>query len=87
MFTIPLFGRSSALAVFLVAMVSLVQGQTPPPEGPEAVKAIMAGAGTHFDPLMAQVFLRCSDEFREITGRIPEENMPPDPLQESRSDT
>ncbi len=42
MFTIPLFGRSSALAVFLVAMVSLVQGQTPPPEGPEAVKATMA---------------------------------------------
>ena len=39
------------------------------------------------DPLLAQVFLRCSDEFREITGRIPEENMPPDPLQESRSDT
>jgi response regulator RpfG family c-di-GMP phosphodiesterase len=51
------------------------------------VKAIMAGAGTHFDPLLAQVFLRCSDEFREITGRIPEENMPPDPLQKSRSDT
>lgn len=42
MFTLPLFGRSSALPVFLVAMVSLVQGQAPPPESPEAVKAAMA---------------------------------------------
>lgn len=42
MFTIPLLGRYSALAIFLVAMVSLVQGQAPPPESPEAVKAAMA---------------------------------------------
>jgi PAS domain S-box-containing protein len=83
---IPLLARITAIADAYDALISR-RPYKEPVSHEEAVEAIRAGAGTHFDPRLVEVFLRCSNEFREIISRIPEENMPPDPLQESRSDT
>ena len=36
----------------------------------EAVRRITRDRGTHFDPVLVDVFLRCHREFAEIRGRL-----------------
>jgi putative two-component system response regulator len=36
----------------------------------EAVRRIVRDRGTHFDPVLVDVFLRCHREFAEIRGRL-----------------
>ena len=36
----------------------------------EAVRRIARDRGTHFDPVLVDVFLRCHREFAEIRGRL-----------------
>jgi putative two-component system response regulator len=60
---IPLQGRIMAVADVYDALISERPYKKPfPPE--EAVRIIMEDAGTHFDPLIAQVFYEIREDFR-----------------------
>ncbi len=62
---IPLEGRVMAFADVYDALTSWRPYRKPYSHG-EAVKIIRAGAGSHFDPSLMEVFLRVEGEFRHI---------------------
>lgn len=62
---IPLAGRVMAIADVYDALIS--KRVYKPPFGHEkALKIIVEGSGTHFDPELVEIFLEISDEFRNI---------------------
>ncbi len=65
---IPISGRLMAVADVYDALISLRVYKLPIPH-PEAVKIMVEGKGTHFDPDMADAFLENADEFLQIAKR------------------
>ncbi|MDX9820453.1 MAG: two-component system response regulator [Syntrophales bacterium] len=65
---IPISGRLMAVADVYDALISLRVYKLPIPH-PEAVKIMVEGKGTHFDPDMADAFVEIADEFLQIAKR------------------
>lgn len=63
---IPFIARIMAIADVYDALVSERPYKGPIPHE-EAVKIIVQGAGTHFDPRLVEAFLACADEFKSIS--------------------
>ncbi len=66
---IPFIARVMAIADVYDALVTERPYKKPIPHE-EAVAVIAAGAGTHFDPRLVDVFLGCESEFKAIARRI-----------------
>ena len=64
---IPFIARIMAIADVYDALVSERPYKRPIPHE-EAVKIIVQGAGTHFDPRLVEAFLVCAEEFKAISG-------------------
>ena len=65
---IPLLGRLMAIADIYDTLVSVRPYKTAFSHD-EAVEIIKDGRGTHFDPVLVDVFLEVSDKFNEITEK------------------
>ena len=63
---IPLLGRMMAIADVYDALVSPRQYKKAFPAS-EAVAIILDGRGTHFDPMLTDLFGRISDKFEQVT--------------------
>jgi putative two-component system response regulator len=63
---IPLQGRLMAIADVYDALIA-ERPYKKPLSHEEAVKIIVQGRGTHFDPVLTDLFLTVSEEFREIS--------------------
>jgi putative two-component system response regulator len=73
---IPLSARLMAVAdVYDALTSSRVYKDALPHE--EAVKIIVQDAGKHFDPDIVEVFIKCNQKFREISGRYSSEETLP----------
>lgn len=66
---IPLLGRVMAIADVYDALIS-VRPYKEPYTHEEAVKIIVEESGKHFDPALVDIFVRTSEQFREIPELI-----------------
>jgi putative two-component system response regulator len=73
---IPLLGRLMAIADVYDALVSDRPYKRAFTHG-EAVKIITDGRGTHFDPVLTDLFLSVSNEFEDISSALTTANPPP----------
>ena len=64
---IPLLGRVMAVVDVYDALISNRSYKNALPHG-EAVKIIIDGSGTQFDPRMIEIFVKVTDQFDEITS-------------------
>jgi hypothetical protein len=76
---IPLLARIMAIADVYDAIVTR-RPYKEPLSHDEAVSVIRAGAGSHFDPRLAEVFLSCEEEFDAIAKKIPDPDEPVDEM-------
>jgi adenylate cyclase len=69
---IPIFGRIMAIADVYDALICK-RRYKPSFSHEEAVSIIAQSKGTHFDPVVVEVFLGVNDEFRKIAQQFPDE--------------
>ena len=69
---IPIFGRIMAIADVYDALICK-RRYKPSFTHEEAVSLIVQNKGTHFDPVVVDVFLEVNEEFRKIAQQFPDE--------------
>jgi HD-GYP domain-containing protein (c-di-GMP phosphodiesterase class II) len=69
---IPIFGRIMAIADVYDALICK-RRYKPSFSHEEAVSIIAQNKGTHFDPIVVEVFLGVNDEFRKIAQQFPDD--------------
>jgi putative two-component system response regulator len=70
---IPLIGRIMAIADVYDALTS-ERSYKEPYTHEEAVKIIVENSGSHFDPLLVELFIQISHQFEQFTPALCEEN-------------